>query len=240
MLDSELSLFWYQADTFAKSILAVLVVMSVLSWSLLLYKLWQLHQWRNYDRRAQHALLALSFKATPKVVGPVYGQVWQTGIVAYEQYLDATPSVGLNDWLSSRLHEIVNIHSTNLQNGLTVLASIASTAPFVGLLGTVWGIYHAMMNISGSGSANIDIVAGPVGEALVMTAIGLLVAIPAVIIYNGLNRANRKTAQNLVRFAQSLYAHLLLQHTCSSSQQDHYASSDLSPKTNRVGHSHAH
>jgi biopolymer transport protein ExbB len=81
-------------------------------------------------------------------------------------------------------------------SGLTLLASIGATAPFVGLLGTVWGIYHALANVSSHGTVQIDKVAGPVGEALVMTAIGLTVAIPAVLAYNGFNRVNRLTWPN--------------------------------------------
>ena len=91
---------------------------------------------------------------------------------------------------------------------LTVLASIGATAPFVGLLGTVWGIYHALANVSASGDMQIDKVAGPVGEALVMTAVGLTVAIPAVLAYNGFNRVNRLTLAELDAFAHDLHAYL--------------------------------
>jgi biopolymer transport protein ExbB len=93
-------------------------------------------------------------------------------------------------------------------SGLTLLASIGATAPFVGLLGTVWGIYHALANVSSHGTVQIDKVAGPVGEALVMTAIGLTVAIPAVLAYNGFNRVNRLTLAELDAFAHDLHAYL--------------------------------
>ena len=91
---------------------------------------------------------------------------------------------------------------------MTLLASIGSTAPFVGLLGTVWGIYHALAAVSTAGTVQIDKVAGPVGEALIMTAIGLTVAIPAVLAYNGFNRVNRLTLAELDAFAFDLHAHL--------------------------------
>ncbi len=94
-----------------------------------------------------------------------------------------------------------------LESGLTLLASIGATAPFVGLLGTVWGIYHALANVSAAGIVQIDKVAGPVGEALIMTGLGLAVAIPAVLAYNGLNRVNRVTLAELDGFAHDLHAY---------------------------------
>ncbi|RYF39704.1 MAG: MotA/TolQ/ExbB proton channel family protein, partial [Cytophagaceae bacterium] len=101
-------------------------------------------------------------------------------------------------------------HSTDkLQRGLALLASVGSTAPFVGLFGTVWGIYHALVSIGLNGSASIDKIAGPVGEALIMTALGLLVAIPAVLGYNALNRGNRTISSKLNRFAHQLHAYFL-------------------------------
>ena len=96
-----------------------------------------------------------------------------------------------------------------MESGLTILASIGSTAPFVGLLGTVWGIYHALLAISASGSGTLDKVAGPVGEALIMTAIGLAVAIPAVLGYNFIVRGNRRTQARLDGFAHDLYTFLV-------------------------------
>jgi len=94
----------------------------------------------------------------------------------------------------------------NLEGGLTFLASVGSTAPFIGLFGTVWGIYHALVALSGSNSVVLDKVAGPVGEALIMTAAGLFVAIPAVLAYNALTRANRLVMAQLDGFAHDLHA----------------------------------
>ena len=96
-----------------------------------------------------------------------------------------------------------------MQRGLSILASIGSTAPFVGLFGTVWGIYHALVSIGVSGQASIDKVAGPVGEALIMTAFGLAVAIPAVLGYNGLSRGNKALSGRLNRFAHQLHSYFL-------------------------------
>jgi biopolymer transport protein ExbB len=98
---------------------------------------------------------------------------------------------------------------THLQAGLTILASIGSTAPFVGLFGTVWGIYHALIGIGHTGQVSIDHVAGPVGESLIMTAFGLFVAIPAVLGYNALTRANHGLATRLNRFAHGIHAYFV-------------------------------
>jgi biopolymer transport protein ExbB len=106
------------------------------------------------------------------------------------------------------LRREINRVSARIESGLTLLASIGSTAPFVGLLGTVWGIYHALSSISASGGAiQIDKIAGPVGEALIMTAAGLTVAIPAVLAYNAFTRANRLTLAELDAFAHDLHAY---------------------------------
>ena len=109
-----------------------------------------------------------------------------------------------SEFIDRALRQAVTRESANLENGLTWLATVGATAPFVGLLGTVWGIYHALLNIGESGSSSIDAVAGPVGEALIMTALGLAVAIPAVLAYNGFVRANRLVLAQLDAFAAGL------------------------------------
>ena len=105
------------------------------------------------------------------------------------------------------LRQAITRSTHRIEGGLTMLASIGATAPFVGLLGTVWGIYHALSTVSTEGIVQIDKVAGPVGEALIMTAFGLLVAIPAVLAYNALNRLNRVTLAELDGFAHDLHAY---------------------------------
>ena len=117
--------------------------------------------------------------------------------------------VDASEFIGRSLQQSTVFAQARVERGLTMLASVGATAPFVGLLGTVWGIYHALMGLSGSSTVVLDQVAGPVGEALVMTAAGLFVAIPAVLAYNALTRANRLVLAQLDGFAHSLHAYLV-------------------------------
>ena len=116
-----------------------------------------------------------------------------------------TGALNRSEFIDRALRQAVSRESENLENGLTVLATVGSTAPFVGLLGTVWGIYHALTGIATSGQSSIEAVAGPVGEALIMTALGLFVAIPAVLGYNFFVRMNRVTNSKFDAFAHDLH-----------------------------------
>ena len=120
---------------------------------------------------------------------------------------DLHGQLSLSDWVISCLRGAIDEATEGMQRGLSILASVGSTAPFVGLFGTVWGIYHALVSIGVSGQASIDKIAGPVGEALIMTACGLAVAIPAVLAYNALIRGNRAVIGKLNRFAHDLHAY---------------------------------
>ncbi|MBI3902720.1 MAG: MotA/TolQ/ExbB proton channel family protein [Nitrosomonadales bacterium] len=113
---------------------------------------------------------------------------------------------GMSEYLTRVLRNGIDQEATRVEHGLTVLASAGSAAPFVGLFGTVWGIYHALVQIGMSGQGTLDKVAGPVGEALIMTAVGLAVAIPAVLAYNAFTRRNRLWLARLDNFAHDLYA----------------------------------
>ena len=112
---------------------------------------------------------------------------------------------GLSEFLTRLLRNGIDQEATRVEHGLTILASAGSAAPYIGLFGTVWGIYHALVNIGLSGQGTLDKVAGPVGEALIMTALGLAVAIPAVLAYNAFNRRNRMWLARLDAFAHDLY-----------------------------------
>ncbi len=120
-------------------------------------------------------------------------------------------AVPLNDYLVRQIRNSMTQILRRFDGGLTALASIGATAPFIGLFGTVWGIYHALINISQSGQMSIAAVAGPIGEALVATAAGLFVAIPAVLAYNALVRSNKTLAQDMDSFAHDLHVQLLNQ-----------------------------
>jgi biopolymer transport protein ExbB len=119
---------------------------------------------------------------------------------------------GMGEYLTRTLNNAVDREAADAEHGLTVLATAGSAAPYIGLFGTVWGIYHALVQIGMSGQGTLDKVAGPVGEALIMTALGLAVAIPAVLAYNAFNRRNRMWLSRLESFAHDLYVLLTVKH----------------------------
>jgi biopolymer transport protein ExbB len=121
--------------------------------------------------------------------------------------------VGFNDWVTLSIQRAIERIQSRLQGGLAFLATVGSTAPFVGLFGTVWGIYHALTAIGVAGQASIDKVAGPVGEALIMTAIGLAVAVPAVLGYNWLVRRNKSVLDDVRAFGSDLHSVILASST---------------------------
>jgi biopolymer transport protein ExbB len=118
-------------------------------------------------------------------------------------------TLNYSEWMARSVKNSIDSIAASLQKGLTFLGSTGAISPFVGLFGTVWGIYHALISISSSGSAQIDQVAGPIGEALIMTALGLAVAIPAVLGFNAINRANKLFVADLNRFGNDLLAYFV-------------------------------
>lgn len=211
--------FWAQGDAVTHFIAIVLLIMSVLSWSVMIFKTWRLWTTRQQANLASNqfwhsknlaegvALLGNDKQANP------FREVAQDGLNAVQHHAtsrdDLHGALSVNEWLSSCLRRSLDNSSARLNSGLSVLASIGSTAPFVGLFGTVWGIYHALLNIGSSGSAGIDQVAGPVGEALIMTAFGLAVAIPAVLGYNTLLRSTKGVVAKLNNFAHDIHAYFI-------------------------------
>src|SRR5690606_32548923 len=124
------------------------------------------------------------------------------------------------DFVTRTIKKVLDEENTRLENGLTTLATIGATAPFVGLFGTVWGVYHALVAIGMSGAGTLDKVAGPVGEALIMTAIGLAVAVPAVVAYNAISRSNRVLNGKLDAFAFELLTFLAMGQALQSARRE--------------------
>ena len=209
--------FLAQTDAISKTILAILLLMSIATWYLIVTKAITL----VLERRKSAQFLdvfwnAPSIFAVEKHLGehhpeePFSHLAWHA-ITASQHHqrhgankLDDAGSTA--EFLTRAMRRVIDEDTARLEAGLTVLASVGSTAPFLGLFGTVWGVYHALVAIGLSGQGTLDKVAGPVGEALIMTALGLAVAIPAVLAYNGIVRANRIVLASLDAFAHDLYA----------------------------------
>jgi biopolymer transport protein ExbB len=211
--------FLAQTDGVGKALLAILVVMSIATWYLI-------------------AVKSLQALAVQRRTARFLGMFWDApSLQAVERHLDdshpdepfshlahhaiassrhharhganrLTDAGSAADFLVRAMRRVIDEETARLEAGLTVLASVASTAPFIGLFGTVWGVYHALINIGMSGQGTLDKVAGPVGEALIMTALGLAVAIPAVLAYNAFVRRNRIVLAKLDAFAHDLFAFL--------------------------------
>jgi len=206
--------FWEAGDAVTHSVAWILLAMSVVTWYFVLSKAWS--AWR-LRRGARAALVrfwsARSIDAAVEALRredyeEVFAPLAEKALRAVRAPADASlaGSVDRVELLTRVLRQEMTQTSARLESGLTFLASVGSTAPFVGLFGTVWGIYHALLAIASSGQVMIDQVAGPVGEALIMTAAGLAVAIPAVLAYNAFTRLNRVVLAELDGFAHDLLA----------------------------------
>jgi biopolymer transport protein ExbB len=203
-----LETLWAQGDAVARGTLAILVVMSMATWFIMILKLFEQARLLRQARCAKKDLLDGGGIAALSPDSPFHG-VAAAGVAAVECHRDAlAEAVDLHTWVTLSVQRAVGEVVSGLQGGLAVLATVGSTAPFVGLFGTVWGIYHALTAIGTTGQASIDKVAGPVGEALIMTAVGLAVAVPAVLGYNWLVRRNKAAGDAVRAFAADL--HLLL------------------------------
>ena len=214
-----LAAIWSQGDWVAKGCLLLLAIMSTASWVVLVTKTLALRLLRAQTQDALGAFADVRHFATR--VASLKGDnplrfVADSGSAAAQQYAAVKPRVDYDTWLIRAIEQALSKLQSRTQEGMAVLATIGSTAPFVGLFGTVWAIYSALIKIGASGQASIDRVAGPVGEALIMTAIGLAVAVPAVFGYNWLLRQN-KLALELVRgFGAQL--HMLLLATSDAAE----------------------
>ena len=206
---------WAQGDWVTRSVFAALLLMSLASWIVIALKALGVVQakrqaarvegfWRSADMAEGLAKLGEA-DANPFRQLAVEGREAAAHHRATRAQLH--DSLDVSDWITRALQGSIDATTARLQSGLAILASVGSTAPFVGLFGTVWGIYHALMKIGAAGQASIDQVAGPIGEALIMTALGLAVAIPAVLGYNALVRGNKHILAKLGRFAHDLHAY---------------------------------
>jgi biopolymer transport protein ExbB len=200
-----------QGGVIAYSIMGVLVIMSVGSFYILITKfLDQSRIFREFKGVRTNFWRAPTLRdgATKLEKNSAWRQLVEDGLAAEEQHSKMTDSMEAHDWLQGSMARSEASINARLAGGLPFLATVGATAPFVGLLGTVIGIYRAMIGIAISGSGSIDKVAGPVGEALIMTAIGLLVAVPAVFAYNWLQNRNKRISELLAAFTTDLLANI--------------------------------
>jgi biopolymer transport protein ExbB len=208
-----LEALWRQGDWVSKGTLVILFIMSLGSWYIIFVKLWEQAKLIREGREMRGAFWkAPSLRDGAKRLkdGSAYRYIAETGIDANEHHEGAlTENIDLNTWVTMQVQRAVDGVQSRTQDGLAFLATVGSTAPFVGLFGTVWGIYHALTAIGIAGQASIDKVAGPVGEALIMTAIGLAVAVPAVMGYNWLVRRNKSVMEAVRAFGADVHAVLL-------------------------------
>jgi biopolymer transport protein ExbB len=209
-----LAAVWGQGDWIAKTTILLLIIMSLASWYVLISKLLEQNKLKKMALESEQAFLtASSFQQGLKTLDKdsQYRFMIESSLDALEQHPKVAGQVDLNTWAAQNIERSVATIQSNSQQGLAVLATVGSTAPFVGLFGTVWGIYNALVKIGASGQASIDKVAGPVGEALIMTAIGLAVAVPAVLGYNWLVRRNKLGMDGVRAFGSYLHTNLLVQ-----------------------------
>src|SRR5262245_59512437 len=208
---------WTQSDYVGKGVFVILITMSLWSWLVMINKWLDQRSLRKVANGAeksfwggsmQDGISKLKGKANP------FRDIAQDGLTAVEHHRksasrDVTSNIELADWVQTHIDKRTNMLQSSLQSGMVVLASVGATSPFVGLFGTVWGIYHALISISIAGQASLDKVAGPIGEALIMTAMGLAVAVPAVLGFNGLLRGNKGLMERANYFAHDVQAALI-------------------------------
>ncbi len=208
-----LQALWSQGDIVARTTLVIMLIMSMGSWYIIFTKLWeQSKMMRSGDAAAKTFWSAGSIKdgISSLKEGSAFRFIAETGVKASEHHEGTlVEQIDLHTWVSMSVQRSIDSVNSRMQDGLAFLATVGSTAPFVGLFGTVWGIYHALVAIGISGQASIDKVAGPVGEALIMTAIGLAVAVPAVMGYNWLIRRNKSAMERVRTFGNDVHNVLL-------------------------------
>ena len=211
---------WLEGDLITRFVAIALLTCSIVTWVILLTRLWDLRNLRKLKPELEQFWRATSFDqglhAFSNHAANPYYQIAKlaTKASAHHQnqsnnHRELLQTLNYSEWMARSIKNSIDSIAASLQKGLTFLGSTGAIAPFIGLFGTVWGIYHALISISSSGSAQIDQVAGPIGEALIMTALGLAVAIPAVLSFNAINRANKLLVADLNRFGNDLLAYFV-------------------------------
>lgn len=209
----DLKHLWAQGDIVARGTLIILVIMSLASWYILVTKLFESFKLSSEAKAARETFFkSATLHEGMKTLKPgsAFQFIAESGVEAGKDHAgELTANIDRNTWIGMSVQRAIENVQSRLQDGLAVLATVGSTAPFVGLFGTVWGILNALTAIGIAGQASIDKVAGPVGESLLMTAIGLAVAVPAVLGYNWLVRRNKVTMESVRSFGADLHGVLL-------------------------------
>jgi biopolymer transport protein ExbB len=203
---------WAQGDLVARGTLLILVLMSMASWYVIVSKYIEQARVNKQSRAVGDDFwngASISQSADKLEVSSPYRFITDKGLESASKHRGMLGTIDFNTWVTMSIQRAMTTVQSRLQEGLALLATVGSTAPFVGLFGTVWGIYNALVSIGISGQASIDKVAGPVGESLIMTAIGLAVAVPAVLGYNWLVRRNKLAMEDVHAFGNDLHAVLL-------------------------------
>jgi biopolymer transport protein ExbB len=207
-----LSALWAQGDIVAKGTLLILVLMSMGSWYVIITKFFEQSKAAKFAKAAQDSFWSaatLRQGADGLAEDSPFRFIAEKGLESANKHTGLLGAVDFNTWSTQSIQRAIGNVQSRMQDGLAVLATVGSTSPFVGLFGTVWGIYNALVKIGMSGQASIDKVAGPVGESLIMTAIGLAVAVPAVLGYNWLVRRNKAIMEDVNAFGSDLHSVLL-------------------------------
>jgi len=210
---------WTEGDAVTRFVALLLLVMSLASWIVIILKSLNLFSAQKQAARVEAFWHSANVAGGLQALGNEEGNPFRALALRGQEALahlktgsgqpELLKELDTSDWVTRGLQNAIDDATANLPSGLAILASVGSTSPFVGLFGTVWGIYHALMQIGMAGQATIDKVAGPIGEALIMTALGLAVAIPAVLGYNALVRGNKFIITRMNRFAHDLHALLI-------------------------------
>ncbi|WP_079436604.1 MotA/TolQ/ExbB proton channel family protein [Zoogloea sp. LCSB751] len=207
-----LEALWKGSDAITKTVLLILLSMSIGSWYIIVVKLLEQAKIGRQAKKTTDSFWnagSVQQGAENLEGSSPFRFIAEAGIEATKKHDGLLQHVGFNEWVTLSIQRAIERIQSRLQGGLAFLATVGSTAPFVGLFGTVWGIYHALTAIGVAGQASIDKVAGPVGEALIMTAIGLAVAVPAVLGYNWLVRRNKSVLDDVRAFGSDLHSVIL-------------------------------